>query len=142
MWLSHHYPEDYDRCVLVGRTHVCRRCLLLYPLALVVLVMARSGLRWSRSFDVMALVLLPVPAVAEFVLEHFDVLRYRAGRQLLVTAPLAVAVGIGLDRYLTRHGDPLFWATVLGYGAVCVGALMVGTHRRRGQALRSSDPEV
>ena len=132
MWLSHHYPDDYDRCVLVGRTHACRRCLLLYPTALIVLVAARAGLRWSRSLDLLLLVLLPLPAVIEFVLEHLDVLVYQPRRQLAVTAPLAVAVGIGLDRYLRRHTDPLFWAMALGYSAVCFAALVLGARRRAG----------
>ena len=36
IWLSHHYPEQYDRCVLVGRKHICRRCMALYPLSFLV----------------------------------------------------------------------------------------------------------
>ncbi|HET6663331.1 MAG TPA: hypothetical protein VFG94_03700, partial [Acidimicrobiales bacterium] len=33
--LSHHWPDEYDRCVTVGGRKVCRRCLVLYPTALV-----------------------------------------------------------------------------------------------------------
>ena len=40
MWLSHHWPSDYDRCAVVAGRHVCRRCLVLYPLALVAAVPA------------------------------------------------------------------------------------------------------
>ena len=35
MYLSHHWPSDYDRCAVVGGMHICRRCLVLYPVALV-----------------------------------------------------------------------------------------------------------
>ena len=31
--LSHHPPGQYDRCIRIGRHHVCRRCAVLYPLA-------------------------------------------------------------------------------------------------------------
>ena len=44
MWLSHHWPPDYDRCAVVAGLHVCRRCLVLYPLARV--VDAGRGLGW------------------------------------------------------------------------------------------------
>ncbi len=30
VWLSHHYACDADRCVRVGRLHVCRRCLAMF----------------------------------------------------------------------------------------------------------------
>jgi hypothetical protein len=140
VWLSHHDPDDYERCVVVGRTHVCRRCLLLYPLALAVLVAARSGLRPSTPVAAVLLALLPVPAVVEFVLEHLDVVGYQPRRQLTVTAPLAFAVGVGLDRYLRRQTDPLFWAMTLGYGSVCFAALIVGGRRRRREMLNSTDP--
>ena len=33
MWLAPHHPDQYDRCVTVGDRHVCRRCLVLYPVA-------------------------------------------------------------------------------------------------------------
>ena len=35
MWLSHHWPSGYDRCTVIAGRHVCRRCLVLYPVALV-----------------------------------------------------------------------------------------------------------
>lgn len=26
LWLSHHWPGEYDRCAMVARRHICRRC--------------------------------------------------------------------------------------------------------------------
>ena len=128
MWLSHHDPSGYDRCVLVAGRQVCRRCLVLYPLAFVVLVVAQvSG--WSGSSEALALVALPLPAVIEFVLEHRGVIRYSPARQMLVTIPLAVALGAGFDRYLDRPGDVLFWSVVVGYTAVCLWSAMAGRAR-------------
>ena len=72
MWIAHHYPEDYDRCVLIGRTHVCRRCAGAVPGGLP----DRSGpgagrralARLARRLAARAAA--RCPAVVEFVAEH------------------------------------------------------------------------
>ena len=129
IWLSHHEPSEYSRCVRVGEAHLCRRCLLLWPLTFAVLALAGAGVRWGRSLDPYLLVALPAPAVAEFVLEHLGYVRYRPVLQAVVTAPLACALGVGFDRYLGRQGDPLFWGVVVGYGAVSFGSVVLGARR-------------
>jgi hypothetical protein len=131
LWLAHHYPEDYDRCVTVGRTHVCRRCLALYPVAFVVMVLTLAGARWPTGWDALALVVLPLPSVVEFVLEHLGVIGYQPRRQVLLTFPLAVALGVGFGRYLRHPSDLLFWAVVVGYGSICLAAVLLGARRRR-----------
>lgn len=125
MWLAHHDPGAYDRCVLVAGRQVCRRCLVLYPLAFLVLVVAQVT-SWSGPTQVMALVALPLPAVIEFILEHRGVLRYSPSRQMLVTIPLAIGLGAGFDRYLDRPGDVLFWSVVVAYTAVCLWSALAG----------------
>ena len=129
MWLAHHYPDDYDRCVVIGRTHVCRRCLVLYPVAFLVMGLALADVRWSAALDPWLLVLLPVPAVGEFVLEHLGRASYQPLRQTLLTIPMAVALGVGFARYLDHHLDPLFWGVVVGYSAIGVAATVVGARR-------------
>ncbi len=119
LWLSHHYPEQYDRCALVGAKHVCRRCLALYPLSFLVLAAAVAGLAWPEAWDGWILVVLPIPAVIEFVLEQLGLISYSAVRTWIVTVPLAVALGGGFVRYVDAPGDPLFWGVVLGYGVIC-----------------------
>ncbi|HEY5155240.1 MAG TPA: hypothetical protein VIJ47_10935 [Acidimicrobiales bacterium] len=131
LWIAHHYPEDYDRCVTVGRTHVCRRCLALYPVAFVVMVLTLGGARWPADLDAVLLVVLPLPSVVEFVAEHLGVIRYQPTRQVVLTVPLAVALGVGFGRYLRHPSDPLFWAIVVGYGGVCLAAVVIGARRRR-----------
>src|SRR4051812_36678566 len=122
LWVAHHYPEDYDRCVLVGRTHVCRRCLALYPVAFVVMGLTLAGVRWPSGLDPWLLVALPVPSVVEFVLEHLGAVRYQPRRQVMLTIPLAVALGVGFARYLRHPADLLFWGIVVAYGGVCLAA--------------------
>jgi hypothetical protein len=137
LWLSHHDPPGYDRCVLIGGRRVCRRCLVLYPVTFAVLLVARAAGGWSGLSEALALVLLPLPAVVEFVLEHLRLTGYQPARQVAVTVPLAVGLAAGFDRYLDRHTDPLFWATVVVYGGVCLGAAVAGA----GGARPSGDPE-
>lgn len=129
MWLAHHYPEDYDRCVVIGRSHVCRRCLALYPLAFVVLGVALA-VQPGRAVAIGALALLSLPAVVELVLEQLGVIGYSPRRQVAVTLPLAVGLGAGFAAYLDDQLDPAFWGIVVLYTAICVVAVVVG--RRRG----------
>jgi hypothetical protein len=129
MWLSHHDAAAYDRCTLIGRHRVCRRCLVLYPIAFAALILAGAGFRWPSSLDGALLIVLPLPAVGEFVLEHLGSTRYHPVRQAVVTVPLAAALGVGFDRYLDRHADPLFWGMVVVYGGGCVAAVVLGGRR-------------
>ena len=131
LWLSHHYPADYGRCVLIGGAQVCRRCLVLYPIMFVVLGLALAGVRWPRSLDPVLLVLLPLPAVADFLAEHLAARGYRPRLQVPATVPLGMALGVGFDRYLDRQTDPLFWGVVVVYGGACFAALLVGARRRQ-----------
>jgi hypothetical protein len=121
--LAHHDPDHYERCVTLGGRHVCRRCLVLYPLAFAVAAIALVSDREPTSLDVVWLLVLPLPAVVEFCLEHLGRLPYRAGRQIVVTVPLAVALGLGFARYLDGPGDLLFWAMVVIYGGICLAVM-------------------
>jgi hypothetical protein len=122
MWLAHHYPDDYERCVVIGRSHVCRRCLVLYPVALAVMVLT-GGLHPAAAIDALVLIGLPLPAVIELVLEQAGVLHYDARRQIAVTVLLALGLGRGFALYLQDHGSLLFWVVVLTYSAITGGAV-------------------
>ncbi len=117
--LSHHHPDQYDRCVRLGQRHICRRCLVLYPIALVALVVSASALGSDHVIDPIILVLLPLPAVVEWWLEHLHRVRYSPARQVAVTIPLAIALGRALARYLADPTDIWFWLVVAVYGGSC-----------------------
>ena len=95
------------------------------------MVLAGLGSWWPNDADPVLLVLLPLPGVVEFALEHFGVLRYSSTRQLLLTVPVAIGVGRLLARYLDDHGDALFWIVVWGYAVVMFGAAGLGHRRTR-----------
>jgi len=132
MWLSHHWPDGYDRCAVVAGRHVCRRCLVMYPVAVAVaLLWGAFGPWWPRSLDEWLIPLLPLPAVLDFVADNLDPASHSPRRQAVLTAVGAVAAGAGYVRYLDRPTDPLVWGTVLTYGAVCLASSLAGARRRR-----------
>lgn len=120
MWLSHHWPDRYDRCAVIAGLHICRRCLVLYPLAIATAVLVSLGDWWPHRIDPWLLWLAPLPGVVEFVLDNLGHISYSAPRQVLLSAAGAVAAGVGYVRYLDDHRDPLVWSVVLVFGAVCL----------------------
>ena len=125
MWLSHHWASEYDRCVRIGGRHVCRRCLVLYPMAAACAVLVRAGVTWPHRYDAWVCWLLPLPAVVEFCGEHLGVLRYHFRRQVAVTVLLAVACGALYSRYLDHTRDALTWGVVTVYGGICIVAALL-----------------
>lgn len=120
LWLSHHWPDDYDRCARVGGRHVCRRCLALYPVWLAVTLLAVAGLRWPLTWDWWLLWLLPLPAVVEWWLEHLGRVTYSPSRNVALSMVAAVGLGVGFHRYLLDPTDLQFWAEVVVYGVACL----------------------
>lgn len=119
MLLAHHHDEQRERCAPVAGRPVCRRCLVLYPLLLAVLVATAAGLlddvptSWRNPW----LWLLPLPAALDYSGEAFGRLRYSRHRQVVVTVLQAVGGGAGFGWELTRPATVSFWQAVLVYGA-------------------------
>ena len=130
IWLAHHWPDQYDRCVVVGRRHVCRRCAFMYPIALVVIALSLAGLALPTPWSQLALVLLPLPPLVEFVGEHRGRWEYSAPRQTVLASLQGLGLGVGLGRYLDTPSDPWFWAVGLTYSAVA-GLSALGANRAR-----------
>ena len=139
MWLSHHWPEQYDRCAVVGGMHICRRCLVLYPLALVAGIVISQGSWWSHEYDAWILWLFPLPGVIEFVLDNLGKISYVARRQMMLSAGGAVAAGVGYVRYLDNTFDPLVWSVVGAYTAACLLGAIVGGIRRTRRSTRTAN---
>jgi hypothetical protein len=127
--LSHHPPDQYDRCLRVGRHHVCRRCAVLYPLAFAVAVASLAGLHWPEAWDRTLMYLLPLPVTLEFVVERLGGIRYHAGRQMLATLLAAPALGRGFARYIAHPSDRLFWSMVVLFGGTALIALVLTAGR-------------
>ncbi len=130
MWLSHHWPVDYDRCALLAGRHVCRRCVFMYPVAAVAALLLNAGRFWPSRVDVTVLWLLPLPAVVDFVTDNLRLTRYSPRRQAVLTALGAIGAAAGYVRYLASPGDAAVWTVVVVYGLVCVVAAIAGARMR------------
>ena len=134
LWLSHHYACDADRCVTIGRSHVCRRCLAMFAGFFPALALLLSS--WSDDLQIgdVGLVLgLAAFAGVEFVQVVRQQKPYSARRVLLLSPPVgAVLAWAGV----TGVRDGLGIAhLVLGVAALAVlGALFAnGKVVRRAQ---------
>lgn len=119
LWLAHHWPDEYERCAVVGGRHVCRRCLTLYPLAILTAVLGFAGLvPWPASLDLFFIWGLCLPATAEFLGEKLLGWSYNATRQVAVTALLAPAFGRGLFYEIQDRWSVEFWGPIILFGAM------------------------
>jgi len=132
MWHAHHWPDEYDRCTMIGGRPVCRRCLTLYPLAVVVAVASLLGLPpWPEAFDVWFIWTLCAPATLDFVGEQLMLIRYSTRRQVSTTAILAPAFGRGLAHELDDSWSGEFWGPVFTFCTIWFFAALAGRRIRK-----------
>ena len=108
LWLSHHWPAHYaERCASVGGRPVCRRCLALYPLSILVAVLALVvGPPWPASWD-------PWPV-------------------WLLSLPATVAFGRAWGAEMAHGGQAMFWGPIALFGGLWFFASAAGHVRRTG----------
>jgi uncharacterized membrane protein len=127
IWLAHHWPEQYDRCFLIRGHHVCRRCLILYPLALAVAFASLAGIApWPPALDLWFIWGLCIPATLDFVAEQTGLIAYSARRQAIVTAVLAPALGRGFAHELENSWSWEFWGPVLVFCTLWFASTVAG----------------
>ncbi len=113
--VSHHYPEDHDRCVLVAGVPFCRRCLFLYGATILVIVLQHTPLAIPDAWDPI-LTGLAIPATLEFILERLGRLRYHPSRVVATSLLLSLPLGRAFTHYFDDRGDLRFWGFVLFFG--------------------------
>ncbi len=143
LWLSHHEPANYGRCVRLAGLHVCARCLGVYPVlfaALALQVAFRASLR--GTWDSWVAWVLPLPALVDWAQGRFRPSSGTNARRLLTGALLGAALSRSLYLHLRRPGHPLAMAQFLGLAVAA--AAIEGIHlwrRRRGDPAASSPVE-
>jgi hypothetical protein len=131
MWLTHHWPEHYDRCAVIAGRHVCRRCLVLYPLTLTVAFATLAGLLlWPRSLDPELIWLLSIPGTIEYAAEQLGLLKYRARRQIAATALTAIPLGRGMSYEFDQRWSWYFWGPLLVFGTIWFATTIIGRRTR------------
>lgn len=127
-WLAHHHRSERHKCVTIAGRHVCRRCLVLYPLSITVAVLYVTG-ALGRSIDVWVMWLSPIPLVVDWVLEHLDRVAHSPRRQVVVTALAAWPFGIALGRHAEQPFEPNATIAIVVYGTICLAAWLARTYR-------------
>jgi len=118
VWLTHHWPEHHDRCLRAGGVLVCRRCAVLYPVALVA-----AAVTWwldpSPVAAVVAMWLLPLPMTLEWVAEHRGEIDHSPRRLMWLTGIAGVGVGLALAAHLRHPFDPDALAPMATHATIC-----------------------
>lgn len=131
LWRTHHHRDQYDRCVVLGGRHWCRRCLTLYPVAALFAVLTLAGVSaWPASLDLWFIWLPCIPATVDFVAEQLRLVRYSARRQFLTTLLFAPALGRGIGHELQDSFSWELWGPVLCFCTIWFFAAIAG-HRLR-----------
>lgn len=121
LWLSHHPPEELDRCYRLGGLHVCARCLGTYPvlaLTFALQVLLRAPL--AHALDLPVAVALVIPATLDWAVGRF---RPHAGSNAWRSATGAL-LGLGLGRSLFIHVQRPLPLVLLVQAAVVVGVAL------------------
>ncbi len=133
MWLSHHWESDHnERCVRLAGKPVCRRCLALYPLGLLVAVLSAAGYPpWPLEWDPAAIWILSIPATVAFIGEVLGLVGYSARWQVATTVFAAVAYGRALGYEFVERWSPEFWEPIAVFGGLWFFAAYYGFRANR-----------
>ncbi|MFM7062055.1 MAG: hypothetical protein ACKO04_00980 [Actinomycetes bacterium] len=130
-WLAHHGPEHLERCTVVAGHHVCRRCLVLYPAAVLTgVLVALLAPGAPGPLAVVSMWLLPVPAVVDWTLEHLGMVAWSRRRQVVVTLLAAPALGVALAAHAHEPFTHTAVVPMAFWTLVCLTAAMAGAARR------------
>ena len=131
LWYAHHHVEQYDRCVQIGKRHVCRRCVVLYPL---VLLSAATLIALGVSIApilVLGMWVLPLPMTLDWIGEYLGQVRHSPSRQVLLTALAAPALGCAFALHLQQAFSPVALAPMTLYVLICCATVMWRSRKAR-----------
>ncbi len=129
--LSHHHPDEYNRCYRLGPVRVCARCLGTYPV-MFLFIAVQAVRRAPLDFAGQTLVVLAftAPALFDWAYGQFHP---QAGTNLRRSAT-GVLLGLALGRSLYVHlvtPLPLVLLVQLGVVAVIALPVILVSYRRR-----------
>lgn len=131
LWLAHHPPGEYERCIVIGGRQVCRRCVTLYSTSLVVAGILLAGVElWPAHLDTWVIWGLCLPATVDFVGDQLGWFRFSARRQVIVTLLLGPGLGAGFAHEIDDRWSWQFWGPVLMFCTLWFVAALAGRRRR------------
>lgn len=133
-WLSHHHPEEYDRCYAIGPLRVCARCLGVYPtmaLTLVALFVLRAPL--EHRADLPAVLALTAPATLDWAFGRFRPHALSNPWRTATGIALGLALGRSLFIHLQRPFPVVLLAQLALVTAVALPVILATYRRSRGE---------
>lgn len=119
--LSHHHEDQAERCQQVFGLSVCRRCLIIYPLSLLIGVTLNTILSpLSESFAWTLVLLLPAPATFEHMGELSGTLPYAQTRATVLNVLMGIGIGVGLSALWGSTSDSIFWLPLVLYSVLWI----------------------
>jgi hypothetical protein len=115
---------------------VCRRCLVLHPLTVAVVVAGLGGALDPPTGGTGWLWWLTVPATVEYGAEALGVATYRPRRQVVLTAALALGLGWGVVAEARAPAAVPYWTVVGTQGAAALVVTVVGWRLRQRRRAR------
>jgi uncharacterized membrane protein len=132
-WLSHHHPDEFDRCYDFGGIKVCARCLGTYPVLFAgIAAQFALGAPLQLPLELPLAVLAVAPALADWALGRFEPHRYSN----LWRSATGILLGLGLSRSLYVHLQrpfPLMLLAQLALVTAVATPVILKTYRRGGQ---------
>jgi uncharacterized membrane protein len=131
-WLSHHPPEELDRCYRVGAVHVCARCLGTYPTMFAALALQlRLRAPLEHAWDLAAVLALTLPATIDWALGRAQPHRFSNAWRTATGLLLGLALGRTLFIHLQRPFPLVLLAQ--GFVVTAVALPVILTSYRRGR---------
>lgn len=102
-WLSHHGPDELNRCYRFGSVHVCARCLGTYPVLLALIALqAKLRAPVEHPLDLPICVGLLLPATFDWAYGRFRPGRFPNAWRTFTGVLLGIALGRSLFIHFLR----------------------------------------
>jgi uncharacterized membrane protein len=121
-WLSHHHPDELDRCYSFAGLHICARCLGTYPVLFFFMAFQFKN-HWPLiwELDVPIGVALVAPATLDWAYARFKPHAFSNPWRTLT----GVLLGLGLGRSLFIHLQKPLPEVLLAQGAFVLTVVAV-----------------
>lgn len=131
-WLSHHPPDELDRCYRFGSVHVCARCLGTYPVMFAAIA-AQFALRFplAHALDVPLAATLVLPATLDWAFGRFAPHRFSNAWRTLTGAVLGLGLARSLFIHLQRPFPDALLAQAVVVTAVALPVIFTSYRRNR-----------
>lgn len=131
-WLSHHPPEELDRCYRFGSLHLCARCLGTYPVIFAGIA-AQLALHFplAHPLDVPLCIALVLPATIDWALGRFEPHRFSNGWRTLTGVLLGLGLARSLFIHLQRPLPPALLGQVIVVTVIALPVIFTAYRRKR-----------